>query len=424
MDYWVLTFGLAIVSLVLVRLGFSIHHSMQRTKFHVQSDQLSLQLLEQRIDSAKRQFEFSSHGWNGYRKFEIVRKELEAADVCSFYLAPHDGKSLTPFRPGQYLTFRLDIPGREKPVIRCYSLSDCSNPGCYRVTVKRVLPPRDSPMLPPGLVSSFFHEQLEPGDIIDIQAPNGHFVLDPKGERPAVLIAGGVGITPILSMAKSIAASGSGREFIVFYGVRNGSDHAFKRELQELEEYPNCRLVVSYSGPTKDDEKRQGQQFQHQGWVNVELIKNYLDSTNYEFYICGPPPMMQAVSEQLAKWGVAASNIFTEAFGPATIKKVSASKTSKPGTGASAAGQSTCKVTFAKSGVSAQWDPVLENLLEFAEDQGVEIASGCRAGNCGTCVIAVKSGAVAYQTEPGVDPDEGSCLTCIAIPEGDLILDA
>jgi ferredoxin-NADP reductase len=424
MDYWVLTLGFSIVVLVLVRLGFSIHQTIQRTKFYAQSDLLSLQLLEHRISSAKRQFEFSSIGWNGYRKFEIVRKEFEATDVCSFYLAPHDGKTLTPFRPGQYLTIRLDVPGREKPIIRCYSLSDCSRPDCYRITIKRVLPPRDAPMLPPGLVSSYFHEQMEPSDIIDVQAPNGNFVLDPKQERPAVLIAGGVGITPILSMAKSIIDAGSGREFTVFYGVRNGTEHAFKRELQELEAHPNCRLVVCYSGATKEDEKLEGQQYQHQGRVAVELIRNYLDSTNYEFYMCGPPTMMQALSEQLTKWGVAQSNVFTEAFGPATIKKVSATKTPKPGDSSSAGEATGCKVTFAKSNISAPWNPELENLLEFAQDQGVEIASGCRAGNCGTCVIAIKSGAVAYQTDPGAQPDEGSCLTCIATPEGDLILDA
>lgn len=419
MNYFVLYLGLAIVLLVIVRLVISIRQSLQRIRHASHADKLSVQLLEQKIAAAKREFANTTFGWNGYRKFEIVRKQPEADNVCSFYLKPHDHKSIPPFRPGQYLTFRLNIPGREKPVVRCYSLSDCFHEDQYRVTIKKVLPPPRSPMQPPGLVSSFFHEQLDEGDILDVQAPGGNFVLDPEHQRPAVLVAGGVGITPILCMAKSIIAADSTREFIIFYGVRYGREHAFRDELEQLETKHNCRIVVCYSDPKDEDLAEEGRKYQHHGWVSVELMRSYLDSTNYEFYICGPPPMMAALSGQLASWGVAASNIFTEAFGPATIKKVAPEVSD-----ASPSQKGECTVKFEKSGVEADWDPAAGNLLDFAEDQGIELPSGCRAGNCGTCTIAIKSGSVNYVSEPGAPPEDGSCLTCIASPDSDLILDA
>ena len=113
--------------------------------------------------------------WNGYRKFRVSRKIEEAKDQCSFYLTPHDGRSVPPFDPGQFLTFRLDIPDQNKPVIRCYSLSEAPKQDHYRVTIKRVPPPRDKPEIPPGLSSNYFHDLVEEGKILDVRAPGGHF---------------------------------------------------------------------------------------------------------------------------------------------------------------------------------------------------------------------------------------------------------
>lgn len=420
MNYIILFLGLALIVLVMARLLISIGQSVRRLNFSSQVDQLSLELFQQRVATAKKESVKTTSGWNGYRKFEIVRKELESNDTYSFYLKPHDGKSIAEYRPGQYLTFRLSIPGREKPVFRCYSISDYCLGNQYRVTIKKALPPASDPMLPAGLVSSYFHEQLESGDLVDVQAPCGNFVIDPTEIRPAVLIAGGIGITPILSMAKSIVAVDSGREFYMFYGVGRGSEHTFKTELEELDQNPNCRIVVCYSEPAVNDLLVEGQQYQHHGWLSVELMRSYLDSTNYEFFICGPPAMMKSLTDQLLSWGVAPGNIFREAFGAATIKEVAESTASKPAeTGTQAA-----KITFDKSGIETNWNSDLENLLNVAEEHGVVIQSGCRAGNCGTCTIAIKSGTVRYQVDPGVCPEQGSCLPCIAIPTSDLILDA
>ena len=311
-DALILPIGIVTAGLIAARLVVLTVAAWQQAVSRREQDQLTLEVMRERIAEAKKRRDENSLAWNGYRKFEIDRKVMEADGICSFYLVAHDRKPLPAFKPGQYLTFRLSIPGRDKPVIRCYSLSDSPHPKQYRVTIKRVGSPPDAPAAPPGLVSNYFHEQLSEGDILDVQAPRGHFFLDPKLERPAVLIAGGVGVTPLLSMVNSIVATRSGREVVFFYSVKNRSEHAFKETLEGVpEQHPNIRLVVAYSKPSPEDERSEGRGYHHTGRVDVELIKSYLQSTNYEFYICGPPAMMETLNKQLLRWGVAEQDINT-----------------------------------------------------------------------------------------------------------------
>ncbi len=131
--------------------------------------------------------------------------------------------------------------------------------------------------------------------------------------------------------------------------------------------------------------------------------------------------MMEAVTKDLKEWGVSDSDVKFEAFGPATIKRKSPSK---PAQEAMAAAGDGIEVEFERSGKTLHWKPEHGSLLEFAEANDISIDSGCRAGNCGTCVTAVKEGEVSYLSEPGAQIDEGSCLTCIAVPSGRLILDS
>lgn len=417
MNYLAFAAAILIVVLVTMRLVVSILHAVQRLRASMDAEQLSQALLEQKITSARRVSEQAAAGWKGYRKFAVHRRELEADGVCSFYLTPHDRKPLPSYRPGQYLTLQLNVPGTEKPVVRCYSLSDVYRPDQYRITIKQATAPADGTQLPDGLVSSYFHQRVEVGDLLDVQAPSGNFFLDPEDHRPAVLIAGGIGVTPILSMAKTIVETDTNREFTIFYGIHDESVHAFEQELQELAQFPNCRLITCFSvanGDVTGESK-------HAGRLSLELLKDALRTPNYEFFICGPPAMMQTLPRQLLDWGVSKANLRTEAFGPASVKQVVASKDAAeraselPGK---------CQITFARSGVQANWDLQAGNLLEFALEQGIDVVSGCRAGNCGTCSVAIKSGTVDYQSHPGVQPEEGTCLMCVAQPAENLVLDA
>lgn len=358
--------------------------------------------------------------WNGIRKYRIDRKVPEGGGICSFYLKPHDGKGHPPFDPGQYLTFQLKIPGKDKPVIRCYSLSDSPmQRDYYRVSIKKVPPPRDRPDLPSGLSSSFFHDQLEEGDILDVKAPSGKFFMDQTKHTPVVLIGGGVGLTPVMSMVNTIALSGSKRETHFFYGVRNSKEHVMKEHLEQLaRDHENIHLHVCYSNPEEGEEE--GRDYQHAERVSVDLFKRTLPSNNYDFYICGPPPMMESLVKDLGEWGVPEANVHFEAFGPASVKKAKP----KPAEDASAAPAEAIEVEFAKSGKKVAWDASFDSLLEFGEAQGIAMDSGCRAGNCGTCITAVKSGDVKYVEEPGAAPESGSCLVCVSVPKGNLVLEA
>ncbi len=167
-----------------------------------------------------------------------------AASVRSIYSRTIK-KPLPSFDPGQYLTFRLDIPGQSKPVMRCYSLSDNPKPEFYRVSIKAAPPPLETPDAPPGLSSNYFHDYIQEGDILDVKAPGGHFFLDTGKHTPVVLIGGGIGLTPVLSMVNQIVKSGSMRETHLFYGVRNGAHHVMKKDLRRIARKNRTSIFMS-----------------------------------------------------------------------------------------------------------------------------------------------------------------------------------
>ena len=143
----------------------------------------------------------SGAAWAGLREFRVARREFEdaAQTQCSFYLEPVDGAVLPPFLPGQFLTFELKT-GEARTITRCYSLSDRPLPRSYRVTIKRLSSPVERPDLPHGVSSCHFHDRVREGDVVKVKAPAGIFVIDADETVPAVLIAGGIGITPLMSM--------------------------------------------------------------------------------------------------------------------------------------------------------------------------------------------------------------------------------
>ena len=411
-----LVFLLGLVAYMLVLLANNSRIlSISQEKVDLEGELLKAKI-KSIMDRRKIEAKQLNLSWNGFRKFKVVSKVEETSDITSFYLAPHDGKELPEFLPGQFLTFQIPVPTQPHPVIRCYSLSDSPfHPERYRVSIKRVPAPRNEPTAPPGLVSNYFHDSLNENDIVDIKAPSGHFHLSMTKKFPVVLLAGGVGITPLLSMLNAITEMGSQREVWFFLGVRNKKDHVMKEHLEMVaRENENVRLRVFYSAPGETDVL--DEDYHVKGRVNVENLKTILPSSNFDYYICAPPPMVKDLRKDLADWGVPKKNIHFEAFGPATVKGCKA----EPG---KASGVK-INIQFEKSGKTLVWDSKSESLLDFAELNGISIDSGCRAGNCGTCLTAIKHGKVELVGEPGSEPEAGSCLTCISIPKEDLTLDA
>jgi ferredoxin-NADP reductase len=415
-----LVVGLLLMAGLLAWLALEILRALLRAAAERAQQQVALEKLRAQLQETRlrcREAKQAQAGWNGLRKFTVAKKICECEDVHAFYLKPHDGLPLPAFKPGQYLTFQLDLPGRDKPLVRCYSLSD-SPKDYYRVTIKKEKAPPDKPELPPGAGSSFFADVVKEGDILNVKAPTGHFFLDMTKTNPVVLIAGGVGITPMLCMANAIAASGTKREAWFFFGVRNRREHIHKTELEKLAaENENIHLHVCYSKPGERDAK--GRDYHHEGRVGIELLKALLPSNNFEYYLCGNGAFMKSITDGLEAWGVPDKDVHFEAFGPATVKKKAAVPTPEETTHLAK-----INVTFARTNKTVRWEPSAENLLEFARAQGVKIDSGCCAGSCGSCVVAIKSGAVDYLKKPDAEPEAGTGLMCICRPKNDLVLDA
>ncbi|MDJ0611872.1 MAG: MOSC domain-containing protein [Kiloniellales bacterium] len=382
-----------------------------------------------------------SHGWKGsfeerlakaeggteagqgYRNFLVERKEPESEIITSFYLVPEDGAALPPYLPGQFLTFELTIPGQEKPVIRTYSLSDSPNPERYRVSIKREPAPEDRPELPPGLSSNFFHDRIEVGSKLRIGAPRGKFHIDPEGDRPVVLLSGGVGLTPMVSMLNSIVDGGKRRPVWFIHGARNGREHAMGAHVRRLAaEHENVRVHIRYSQP--DSQDVEGRDYDSQGRVDIALLKQLLPFDDYDFYICGPTPFMRALYCGLLALDVSESRLNYEFFGPASTLQEEAKPLGPakvPSAEAELAGG--LQVTFARSGVTADWDPSCESILDLAERQGLSPDFSCRSGICQTCISTLVEGEVEYFEEPLDELPSGSVLICCSKPKSNLVIE-
>jgi ferredoxin-NADP reductase len=369
----------------------------------------------------------STGAWSGWRDFRVVRRQYEDAanSQCSFHLQPVDGGPLPPFQPGQYLTFAMQVgdgspsgASGSRSLTRCYSLSDRPDLAGYRITVKRALSPADRPELPPGASSSHLHDRVHEGDVLRVKAPAGHFFIDPDVGVPAVFVAGGIGITPMMSMLRWCVAEQPERPVHLFYGVRSSADHAFKPVLEDLARaHPRFRLHVVYSNPGAGDVL--GQDYQHAGRIDLALLRSSLPHGRHQFYVCGPPPMMQSLVPALREWGVLEHDVHFEAFGPATVRPV-ASATNEP----SSAAQVSIDVRFSRSGRTLVWDGQDANLLDFMERHDVAVDSGCRSGSCGSCETRLVSGTVVYAEKPDHDMAKGHCLLCVGKPQSALVLEA
>ncbi|MFZ4537657.1 2Fe-2S iron-sulfur cluster-binding protein [Propionivibrio sp.] len=416
LSLWI-TFGIGLQLAIYLGIVFWRHWTGYQALRSVAAD-LDLPLPQAVLPASE---ETAVAAWTGYRTFRVERKTVEdvSQSVCSFYLVPEDGKPLPSFLPGQFLTFRLDVPtstGGSEQIIRCYTLSDAPRPDCYRVSIKRVPSPAGSDF-PAGRSSNHFHDHVEVGSVLQVRAPSGHFYID-RSEAPVVLIGSGVGITPMLSMLNWSLAEQKGREIWLFYGVRHGRELVMKSHLDALAAaHPNFHLRVCFSDPQAEDVV--GRDYQHRGRIEVELLRMQLPIKPYHFYICGPSPMMESLVPALEDWGVRDSHIHFEAFGPASIKRRNtiAATTSD-------AKASDLVVTFAQSGKQLPWLPATANLLDFAENSGIAVNSGCRAGGCGSCQTTILSGEVSYHQPPDFDPEPGTCLLCVCTPKTSLTLES
>lgn len=411
--------GLALQLAIYLAIGFARHWR----EYRILCRRLKGLEWPPESEPVAQQEDIAGRGWNGFRAFRVERKQFEdaAQSICSFYLVPEDGAPLPAFKPGQFLTFRLDVGGDAAggaQIVRCYSLSDAPLKAYYRVTIKRALPPAGSDY-PSGRSSSHFHDHVGPGDVLQVRAPSGHFHIE-RSQAPVVLIGGGIGITPMLSMLNWCMAEQPEREVWYFHGVRNGEELIMRPEIEALAEaHPNLHVRFCFSNPRPSEVS--GRNYHHAGRIDVGMLRMELGLKPYEFYICGPTPMMETLVSALEDWGVPDSRIHYEAFGPASVKRRQAGDARLAGPDASAAN---VMVTFSRSGKTLSWPQSAGSLLDFAEANGIDVNAGCRAGACGSCQTAIRAGEVAYRQAPDYDPEPGSCLLCMCTPKTSLTLEA
>ena len=419
-------------ALVMVQLGLWAAESLTLIGHSRRQFELSRVLLNQQIESVLDQRvatsgKTTSGSWTGFRTFQVSKVVKEAEDIVSVYLKPEDGKSIASFLPGQHLTIKVAIPGRTKPVVRCYSLSSAPQPDHYRISVKAITTPLpssggDEPQqVHQGIASHFINESLCAGDRIEVKAPAGHFVLDETSTLPIVLMAGGIGVTPMISILQHLRNMNSTQMTLLLYGVRNSAEQAFADTIKQVTDVrENFHAIHCFSRPLSTDVL--GQDFQVGGYVSVDLLKQVLPNNHCQFYVCGPPMFMESICSGLEEWQVPQSRIFYEAFGPASIAKKKKSDVETSDAIAAKYDQLD-PVTFKKSDHVVLWSPHHESLLELAEANGIFPDSGCRAGSCGSCETPIVGGKVKYPDGQSVDCAPGACLLCLAKPDGAVELD-
>ena len=351
--------------------------------------------------------------WQGFRRLAVIAIDRESDSVASIRLADPEGAPVPAAHPGQYLTLRIEPEPGARSVLRNYSLSGPPGADHYRISVKRE---------PHGAASGYLHERLRVGDLLDVAAPRGTFILR-ESTAPVLLISAGVGATPVLAMLHALAAARSPREVWWLHGARGGGDHAFAAESRALlDSMPSARAHICFSRPGPGD--REGRDFQTTGRLSAALLTALDLPRDADAYLCGPARFMDEISAALAAHGVAASRIHTEPFGPAPSitpgMAPASSRPPHPPAGRTARGPT---IEFARSDLAVRWDPDDVSLLELAEACDVPVRWSCRTGVCHTCETALVSGAVDYDPDPVEPPADGSALICCARPRGDLVLD-
>lgn len=251
--------------------------------------------------------------WNGWRKFVIKKIVQESSEIKSFYLYPEDGKEIAGFHAGQFISVQVFVPELNLLQPRQYSLSSAFNPEYYRISVKKESGIAPNPS---GMVSNTLHSKSE-GDVISISAPSGLFHLEKDSQNPLVLISGGVGLTPMLSMLETNLISLQNKKTIWIHGCRNESVHAFKNQLIEIKkEAKQLETFTFYDTVEKQDETSDQV---IKGRVDLHKCKESILLEEARFYICGPEMFIKTQYEALIKMNVSQENIFYEEFGPQLI---------------------------------------------------------------------------------------------------------
>ncbi|GIM94221.1 MOSC and FAD-binding oxidoreductase domain-containing protein [Paractinoplanes toevensis] len=346
--------------------------------------------------------------WPGFRPLRVTAIEPESKTIASVRLADPAGRPLPAALPGQFLTVRLP-----QALTRSYSLSGRPGDAEYRISVKQE---------PHGAASTYLHTQVHPGDLVDVAAPRGSFVLRPA-PTPVLLISGGVGATPVLAMLHALAEEKPAREVWWLQAARDGADRPFASETATLlAGLPHAHSHIRFSRPDPAD--RLGTDYDGTGHFSADLFRTLELPHEADAYLCGPPAFLAAVTAALIEAGLPAERIHAEIFGarPGLTPGIAAAPARPPHPPAGVPGTGPA-VSFARSGLTVPWPADCAGLLDLAEACDVPARWSCRTGVCHNCESGLLSGEVTYDPEPIDPPAEGNVLICCARPRTAVTLD-
>ncbi len=344
-------------------------------------------------------------------RLRVARIYQETHDVKTFRLvACHGGALPFNYLPGQFLT--LTLPTSEKSIRRSYTISSSPTQGYYcEITVKR----EDQ-----GAGSRYLHDCVKETDTLEVQAPSGKFTFTGQDSESVVLIGGGVGITPMMSITRALTDMAYPGQIHVVVACRDPNHFIFSSEFRRLQEgNPNLHVDVAMSRIQQPIDGC------HAGRLSKELLLEWIpDISSKLIFLCGSPPMMDSTKQLLGELGVPADRINTENFG--SLQKPQSmtarhKRVTEPALKATAA-----TVNFATSGKSTQLLPD-ETLLEAAERVEVDIDYSCRTGMCGVCAVKLLSGVATMDVEDGLEPGDkasGMVLACQAKSTNDVTVEA
>ncbi len=361
--------------------------------------------------------------WTGMLRTAAIFPETP--DVKTFRLVNADGGDIPfTFMPGQFLTVSAEIDGTTAK--RAYTIaSSPTQPSFVEVTVKREKQ---------GLISRYLHDKVAVGSLLEVSAPAGVFTFTGAEADSIVLISGGVGITPMMSITRYLTDRSYPGDIFFLYGARAPLDFTFREELEHLQKrHPNLHVAATM-------ERAEGTTWMGSlGYVSKEFIaRSVPEITRRRVHLCGPPAMMEAVKTALAELGVPREQVKTEAFGPArgvapgtpaplpVATPAPAAATAAATTASAVPRVATAEVEFTKSGKTGPLAPD-QSVLEAAEAIEVEIDYLCRVGICGVCKVPLLKGEVTMEVEEGLPPEEkarGIILACQAKSVGNLKVDA
>jgi ferredoxin-NADP reductase len=309
---------------------------------------------------------------------------------------------------------RLRPDGGSAPFFRSYSLSGPASTARYRISVK---------VEPNGAGGTYLKDHVSVGDVLDVSAPRGSFILG-EGGRPVVLISAGIGATPVLAMLHALADARSPRQVLWLHAARDREHHAFYGEVRRLlPSLTHARSYVCYSKPGASD--RIGEDFDATGHLSRSVLDAVGVPSDADVYLCGPARFMTDMKATLAAMGMAPNRVHVEIFNGGESMTPGVVGAAKPAPHLPKDDANTGPlVSFARSGIAAHWNAAAyQSLLELAEACDVPVRWSCRSGVCHNCESGLVSGDVAYDPQPLDNPADGNLLVCCSRPVGDIVID-